>query len=58
VGRVMAHGGEVVEVPYPEGNLWVATRRKIRGRLVGLSNGRCRRSEPVAAASGAPITTY
>jgi predicted enzyme related to lactoylglutathione lyase len=36
VGRVVAHGGEVVEAPYPEGNLWVATVRDPAGNVIGL----------------------
>jgi predicted enzyme related to lactoylglutathione lyase len=36
VGRVVAHGGEVVQAPYPEGNLWVATVRDPAGNVIGL----------------------
>ena len=36
VGRVSAHGGEVVKAPYPEGNLWVATVRDPAGNVIGL----------------------
>jgi uncharacterized protein len=36
VGRVAAHGGEVVKAPYPEGELWVATVRDPAGNLIGL----------------------
>jgi predicted enzyme related to lactoylglutathione lyase len=36
VGRVVAHGGEVVRAPYPEGNLWVATVRDLAGNVIGL----------------------
>jgi predicted enzyme related to lactoylglutathione lyase len=36
VERVMAHGGEVVKAPYPEGNLWVATIRDPAGNVIGL----------------------
>ena len=36
VGRVVAHGGEVVKAPYPEGNLWVATVRDPAGNMIGL----------------------
>jgi predicted enzyme related to lactoylglutathione lyase len=36
VGRVAAHGGEIVKAPYPEGNLWVATVRDPAGNLIGL----------------------
>ena len=36
VGRVAAHGGEVVKAPYPEGNLWVATVRDPAGNVIGL----------------------
>jgi predicted enzyme related to lactoylglutathione lyase len=36
VGRVAAHGGEVVEAPYPEGNLWVAKVRDPAGNVIGL----------------------
>jgi uncharacterized protein len=36
VGRAVAHGGEVVKVPYPEGNLWVATFRDPAGNVIGL----------------------
>jgi predicted enzyme related to lactoylglutathione lyase len=36
VGRAVAHGGEVVQAPYTEGNLWVATVRDPAGNLIGL----------------------
>jgi uncharacterized protein len=36
VGRVVAHGGEVVKAPYPEGGLWVATVRDPAGNVIGL----------------------
>jgi predicted enzyme related to lactoylglutathione lyase len=36
VARVVAEGGEVVRVPYPEGDLWVATVRDPAGNLIGL----------------------
>ena len=36
MGRVVAHGGEVVKAPYPEGNLWVATVRDPAGNMIGL----------------------
>ena len=36
VERVTAHGGEVVQAPYPEGNLWVATVRDPAGNVIGL----------------------
>jgi predicted enzyme related to lactoylglutathione lyase len=36
VARVAQHGGEVVEAPYAEGNLWVATVRDPAGNLIGL----------------------
>jgi predicted enzyme related to lactoylglutathione lyase len=36
VGRVVAHGGEVVKAPYAEGNLWVATVRDPAGNMLGL----------------------
>lgn len=35
LGRARAHGGEVVEEPYPEGNLRVATFRDPAGNVVG-----------------------
>ena len=34
--RVMEHGGRIVDGPYPEGNLWVATARDPAGNFVGL----------------------
>ena len=34
--KVGAHGGEVVEAPYPEGDLWVATFRDPAGNVVGV----------------------
>ena len=33
--RVSAAGGQVVEAPYPEGDLWVATFRDPAGNVVG-----------------------
>jgi predicted enzyme related to lactoylglutathione lyase len=36
VKRVVAHGGEVIRGPYPEGNLWVATSRDPAGNVIGL----------------------
>ena len=36
VARVVAHGGEVVRAPYPEGNLRVATVRDPAGNVIGL----------------------
>lgn len=36
VGRVVAHGGEVVRPPYVEGNLWVAVFRDPAGNVIGL----------------------
>lgn len=34
--QVSAHGGEVVEAPYPEGDLWVATFRDPAGNVLGV----------------------
>jgi uncharacterized protein len=34
--RVVAHGGEVVAEPYPEGDLWVATFRDPPGNVLGV----------------------
>jgi uncharacterized protein len=34
--KVAAEGGEVVEAPYPEGDLWVATFRDPAGNVVGV----------------------
>ena len=34
--RVVAHGGEVVTAPYPEGDLWVATFRDPTGNVIGV----------------------
>jgi predicted enzyme related to lactoylglutathione lyase len=34
--KVAAHGGEVVQAPYPEGDLWVATFRDPAGNVVGV----------------------
>jgi uncharacterized protein len=34
--RVDAGGGEVVEAPYPEGDLWVATFRDPAGNVIGV----------------------
>jgi predicted enzyme related to lactoylglutathione lyase len=36
VGRVAAHGGEVVRAPYAEGDVLVATIRDPAGNLIGL----------------------
>jgi hypothetical protein len=35
LAKVVAQGGEVVEAPYPEGDLWVATFRDPAGNVVG-----------------------
>ncbi len=34
--RIAAYGGEVVDEPYPEGDLWVATFRDPAGNVVGI----------------------
>jgi uncharacterized protein len=34
--RIAEQGGEVVEPPYPEGDLWVATFRDPAGSVLGL----------------------
>jgi predicted enzyme related to lactoylglutathione lyase len=34
--KVVAHGGEVVTPPYPEGDLWVATFRDPPGNVIGV----------------------
>jgi uncharacterized protein len=34
--QVVAHGGAVVEAPYPEGGLWVATFRDPAGNVLGV----------------------
>ena len=34
--EVVAHGGEVVTAPYPEGDLWVATFRDPAGNVLGV----------------------
>ena len=34
--RIAAYGGEVVDEPYPEGELWVATFRDPAGNVVGI----------------------
>jgi uncharacterized protein len=36
VERAVVHGGEVVEAPYPEGDLWVATVRDPAGNIIGI----------------------
>jgi hypothetical protein len=36
VDRVVAHGGEVIKPPYPEGDLWVVTFRDPAGNVMGL----------------------
>ena len=44
VDRVVAHGGEMVKLPYAEGNLWVATFRDPAGNVIGLWQEGPRRS--------------
>jgi predicted enzyme related to lactoylglutathione lyase len=34
--KVIAHGGEVVTAPYPEGDLWVATFHDPAGNVLGV----------------------
>src|SRR5438046_299304 len=34
--KVVAHGGDVVTPPYPEGDLWVATFRDPAGNVIGV----------------------
>jgi predicted enzyme related to lactoylglutathione lyase len=34
--QVSAHGGLVLEVPYPEGDLWMATFRDPTGNVMGI----------------------
>lgn len=34
--QITEHGGEVVEAPYPEGDLWVATFRDPAGNVLGV----------------------
>jgi predicted enzyme related to lactoylglutathione lyase len=36
VERIVTQGGEVVQAPYPEGNLWIATFRDPGGNLMGI----------------------
>jgi predicted enzyme related to lactoylglutathione lyase len=36
VERILKQGGEVVEAPYPEGDLWVARFRDPAGNLMGI----------------------
>jgi predicted enzyme related to lactoylglutathione lyase len=36
LGKVIAHGGDVVRAPYPEGDLWVATFRDPAGNVLGI----------------------
>ena len=36
VQALAAHGGEVINAPYPEGDLWVATFRDPAGNLMGI----------------------
>jgi predicted enzyme related to lactoylglutathione lyase len=36
VQRIVTRGGQVVEPPYPEGTLWVATFRDPAGNLLGI----------------------
>ncbi len=44
--KVVAHGGEVVRAPYPEGDLWVATFRDPAGNVIGVwQKGPWRRTE-------------
>ncbi len=44
--RVVAHGGEVVTAPYPEGDLWVATFRDPPGNVLGVwQHGPCNRTD-------------
>lgn len=35
-GKIAAHGGEILQPPYPEGNLWVATFRDPAGNVMGI----------------------
>jgi uncharacterized protein len=34
--RAVGHGGEIVDAPHPEGNLWVARVRDPAGNVIGL----------------------
>ena len=34
--EVVAHGGEIVTPPYPEGDLWVGTFRDPSGNVLGV----------------------
>jgi predicted enzyme related to lactoylglutathione lyase len=34
--KISSHGGALVEPPYPEGNLWVATFRDPAGNVLGI----------------------
>ena len=36
LARIAAHGGEVVQPPYPEGDLWVAMFRDPAGNVIGV----------------------
>ena len=36
VVRIVARGGQIVDAPYSEGNLWVATFRDPAGNVIGL----------------------
>jgi predicted enzyme related to lactoylglutathione lyase len=36
LGKVTAYGGGVVDAPYPEGDLWVATFRDAAGNVLGV----------------------
>jgi predicted enzyme related to lactoylglutathione lyase len=36
LAKVAAHGGAVVEAPYREGDLWVATFRDLSGNVLGV----------------------
>ncbi len=42
LAEITAHGGAVVEAPYPEGDLWVATFRDPSGNVVGVWQARPR----------------
>jgi len=36
ITKIIAHGGDVVTPPYPEGDLWVATFHDPAGNVVGI----------------------
>jgi predicted enzyme related to lactoylglutathione lyase len=36
LGEVVAQGGEIVDPPYPEGDLWVSTFRDPSGNVFGV----------------------